>query len=132
MLAAGSRPVPDDLKATHHEAIAKCRTYLENHYMNNISLGQIAGYVHLSPVYLSRLLKKETGQTFLDILTQIRIAKSVELLRDQSIKSYEAASRVGFVDSKYFARLFRKYYGMTPTEFRTNIFRNKQHPGSDS
>lgn len=92
--------------------------YIEKYYMNDISLLTVSGHVHMNHIYLSRLVKKETGKTFLDILTRIRMEKACEMLRDSGMKAYEIAGLVGLRDSGYFSQVFKKYFGMTPSEYR--------------
>jgi len=83
-----------------------------------ISLNDVAEYVHLHPVYLSRLLKSRTGKTFKEILTEARLKKAEKLLKNSSLKHYEIAEAVGFSDAQYFSQVFKKAYGMTPIEWR--------------
>ncbi|AZT91508.1 response regulator [Caldicellulosiruptor changbaiensis] len=83
-----------------------------------ISLNDVAEYVHLHPVYLSRLLKNKTGKTFKEILTEVRLKKAEKLLKTSSLKHYEIAEAVGFSDAQYFSQVFKKVYGMTPIEWK--------------
>lgn len=83
-----------------------------------ISLNDVAEYVHLHPVYLSRLLKNKTGKTFKEILTEARLKKAERLLKNSSLKHYEIAEAVGFSDAQYFSQVFKKVYGMTPIEWK--------------
>ncbi|MNR34343.1 HTH-type transcriptional regulator YesS [compost metagenome] len=69
---------------------------------------------------MSRVFSQETGQTFIEFLTQIRIRKAMELLKSTSSKSYEIAFLVGYNDPHYFSNLFKRITGMTPKEFRKN------------
>lgn len=93
-------------------------TYLENHYMDEITISKLADQLHFHPDYLSRVFKKETGENFSDTLTRIRMHKAVELLADPAIRVYEISELVGIRDSRYFSQLFKKRYGVTPNEFR--------------
>ncbi len=87
-----------------------------------ISLNDVAEYVHLHPVYLSRLLKNKTGKTFKEILTEARLKKAERLLKNSSLKHYEIAEAVGFSDAQYFSQVFKKVYGMTPIEWKKKAF----------
>ena len=78
----------------------------------------------LGPQTGSRLVKKETGNTFLEILTRVRMEQACNMLRDPNNKVYEIALAVGIKDSKYFSQIFKRYYGMTPVEFRQNLLNN--------
>ena len=108
----------------NNDTVKKLILYLRTHYSEEISLSSASEIVHLCPVYLSRLIKKETGSTFLEILTRIRMDRAGELLRDPNNKIYEIALAVGIKDSKYFSQIFKRSFGMTPMEFRQHLLSN--------
>ena len=78
----------------------------------------MAEHTFVSTYYISRMFKKEMGKNFVDYLNEIRIEKAKEMLRDVRFKTYEVAEQVGIPDAHYFSKLFKKYVGVTPTEFR--------------
>ena len=90
---------------------------MEN-YSKDISLDEVSGKVDVSPYYFTRLFKEETGETFLEYLTKLRMDKAKELMKDQSISVKDICTRVGYADPNYFSRIFKKAVGMTPTEYR--------------
>lgn len=92
--------------------------YLKAHYQESITLNEVASKLFISSYYLSRMFKKETNQNFVDFLNEIRVEKAKELLKDIQFKTYEVADAVGISDAHYFSKLFKKYAGVTPTEFR--------------
>ncbi|HEY9058922.1 MAG TPA: response regulator [Pseudobacteroides sp.] len=98
--------------------VQKAVDYLHNHYNEPITLGRVAENIYVSSFYLSRMFKKELGKNFIDFLNEIRVEKSKELLKDGKFKTYEIAQLVGFSDSQYFSKTFKKYANMTPTEYR--------------
>ena len=100
--------------------------YISQNYMNDITLLSVAQHVYMNHIYLSRLIKKETGENFLEILTRIRLQKACELLGDPELKTYEVAEMVGIKDAGYFSQVFRKYFGMTPSEYRENVIQPRQ------
>ncbi|MFC0212142.1 response regulator [Paenibacillus chartarius] len=103
----------------YSDLIAKVKDYVQaNFNKDTMSLQDAADYVNLSPNYLSRLFSQETGQTFIEHLTQVRIRKAMELLKGTASKSYEIAFLVGYNDPHYFSNLFKRITGMTPKEFR--------------
>jgi len=102
--------------------ICKLIDYIEKHYKDEITLLTAAEHVHMNHIYISRLFKKETGETFLDYLTKFRLKKACILLAKNEYRIYEIASEVGIADSGYFSQLFRKYYGITPSEYRNKLF----------
>jgi len=91
---------------------------IQSSYAEDITLTSIAESLSMHPVWLSQLFKKETGQTFTEYLTEIRIVKAKALLRETSMKVYEIASAVGYNDLQYFGSLFKKKTGQTPKECR--------------
>lgn len=94
--------------------------FLNLNYMKPISLGDIAEDAGISESHLCRLLKNETGETFVNILNKIRIQKAEKLIRTGSYKVYEVAELVGFSNYAYFYQVFRKLTGATPTEYQKN------------
>jgi len=101
--------------------ISKAITYLKSNYSKDLNLKKVADELYISTWYLSKLLKKETGSTFIDILNTIRIEEAKRLLLDPRYKIYKIAEEVGFTDIPYFSRLFKKITGMTPIEYRNKI-----------
>ena len=94
--------------------------YLEKNYQENINLNKISNYVSLSKNYFCNIFKKETGITIWDYLIRIRMEEAKRMLLDTDQKTYEISERVGYDDPSYFGRLFKKYTGFTPIEFRVN------------
>ncbi len=95
------------------------RNYIDKEYWKpGLSLEDAAETLQLSPGYLSRLLKRETGCSFVEYLTRIRIRKAMHLMGDPSAKIYEVAERVGYRSQHYFSRAFRKVMGFAPTDYR--------------
>ncbi len=92
--------------------------YIFRYYAEDISLDAVAKHVFISPGYLSQLFKLEVGINFLDFLNQYRIQKSKELLEKTFLKNYEIAQLVGFNDEKYYSQVFKRYIGLTPSQYR--------------
>lgn len=93
--------------------------YFEDHYNEKISLDQIAENMYLSPFYISRIFKSETGDTPIRHLINIRLEKARELLESGSEGSIqEIAASVGYDDAYHFSKLFKKHYGITPSQAR--------------
>ncbi|CDF57680.1 response regulator transcription factor [Thermobrachium celere] len=90
---------------------------IKNNYSKKISLESISEMLGVSPSYLSRKFKSITSQTFMDILNQYRIKKSIDLLLSGKYRVYEISELVGFGDYKNFFNTFKKYLNISPTEF---------------
>ncbi|MCH1638659.1 response regulator [Paenibacillus timonensis] len=84
----------------------------------NLTLKNIAQQFAFSPNYLGHLFKEETGQGFSEMLTELRMKRARELLKDPKVKIYEVAGQVGYRYMPYFSRQFKETFGMTPMEFR--------------
>ena len=97
--------------------VRKTKEYIEKNYKNNITLKQVSDLNNVSTYYLSILFAKEVGKSFIDYLNEIRIDKAKNLLLDD-YRTYEVADLVGIKDSHYFSKIFKKYVGMTPSEYR--------------
>ncbi|QAY68023.1 response regulator [Paenibacillus protaetiae] len=104
--------------------------YAKSHLVNQVqeivaaTLGQdasvktVADKVFLHPVYLSKVYKAETGESLSDYMIRLRMEKAHYLLKHSGKKIYEITAELGYQNPQYFSKLFRKYYGMTPHEFR--------------
>lgn len=96
--------------------------YMESHYREKISLDQIAENMYLSPFYISKLFKSETGDTPINYLISLRMEKAKELLdRNPALSIQEAAAQVGYEDAYHFSKLFKKYYGLSPMYYKARI-----------
>lgn len=94
------------------------KTYIDAHYSEKITQNEIAKAVYLTPGYLSKVFKKETGISLNQYLNDKRIACAKELLASSAIDINEVAARSGFGSSSYFITSFRKTTGETPKEYR--------------
>jgi len=102
----------------HHFIIERTKKMLEERFGEEVIQQKIAEELQIHPVWLSQLFKKETGRNFLDYLTEVRMEKGKALLRDSNYKIYEIANIVGYQDIQYFGKLFKKWTGVTPKEYR--------------
>jgi two-component system response regulator YesN len=99
--------------------VEEAKRFIADNYANDISLDEVSGRVDVSPYYFTRLFKEETGETFLEYLTQLRIEKAKEMIKDPNASIKDICTKVGYADPNYFSRIFKKAVGMTPTEYRT-------------
>ncbi|WP_219638714.1 helix-turn-helix domain-containing protein [Cohnella sp. CFH 77786] len=91
---------------------------IEEKYMDDISLGQIAAELDMTQNYLSFLFHKQTGTTFMKYLTRIRMLKAKELLSGSDMQVQQVANKVGYYSTRYFSKLFREAAGCQPSEYR--------------
>ncbi|WP_313076185.1 response regulator transcription factor [Lacrimispora sp.] len=92
--------------------------FIYANYEKELPLSVLAEEFHFTTVYMSHYIKKETGYTFLDILTSVRMYYAAKYLKDTKMKNGEICRRVGIADERYFGQIFKKKYGMTPYEYR--------------
>jgi two-component system, response regulator YesN len=108
----------NDQPATGREVLQKVLQDIKHEYMKKLTLKTYAEKYHIHPNYLARIFKSECQVTFLEYLTNKRIEVAKEKLRYSNEKTYEIAAGVGFEDPRYFSQVFRKYTGLTPTEYQ--------------
>ena len=99
-------------------SILLAKQYINEHFAEAVTLEMIGQVVGLNPSYFSNIFRKESGCTFIDYLTEIRIKTARELLTTTELEIIEIAEKTGFSDLKYFSKCFRKVTGMTPTAYR--------------
>ena len=102
--------------------VLKINSFLEENYgRHSLTLEETAGAMKLSPGYLSRVLKQQTGLSFVDYLTRLRATKAAQLMLDPSVKIYEVAESVGFASQHYFSRAFKRVLGLAPVDYRKGV-----------
>ena len=95
---------------------------IETEYGNGeLSLVMVSNAVNVSPNYLSSLIKKETGKTFIDLLTARRMETAREMLMCTSMKIREISEKCGYNDQHYFSYCFKKYSGLSPNALRQQV-----------
>lgn len=99
--------------------------FLNTNYMKQLSLKDAAESAGVSEGHLCRLLKNETGETFVNILNKIRIQKAEQLIDSGNYKVYEVAEQVGISNYAYFYQVFRKITGVSPTEYQKKYKKSK-------
>ncbi len=99
--------------------IAAAKEYIEKScHSPNLSLVDVAAYVNISPAYFSQLFHQETGESFIDFLTNTRMKKARYLLNNTATRSSEIALACGYNDPNYFSKVFKKLFGVSPREYR--------------
>ena len=121
-----------DLQENHHENIKmnavadNIREFIEKHYKEDISLQDVAGSMNYSDAYFCKIFKQCFDKSFLVYLTEYRVEKAKVLLADMSINIKDVSAEVGYRDSNYFARVFKRNEGIPPTEYRLRVLHTKK------
>jgi AraC-like DNA-binding protein/ligand-binding sensor protein len=101
--------------------ITRAKEYIQQNQTEDISLGQVAKAVHTSTFYFCKLFKKATGTNFTEYVSRVRIEKAKNLLLNPNLRVSEIAYEVGFQSLTHFNRVFKKFIGQSPTEYRTQV-----------
>lgn len=112
------RKILEQKRTDVRKPAVQAKEYINAHYRDYLSLEVVGGAVGLNPAYLSSLFKKETGMSFADYVTKVRIKASQKLLLQTDASLSEIAEKVGINDPKYFSRVFKKEIGMKPSDYR--------------
>ncbi|WP_102347241.1 helix-turn-helix domain-containing protein [Bacillus sp. Marseille-P3661] len=107
-----------DLKKPIESAIR----FIQLNYGDQLTLKDMADLVYLSPSYFSKLFKEETGTTFVEYLSWIRVQKAKSMLRMSSIPIDVIANNTGFKNSSYFSTIFKRVEGKTPSQYRDQFY----------
>ncbi|MCL2461206.1 MAG: PocR ligand-binding domain-containing protein [Defluviitaleaceae bacterium] len=102
----------------HADVIYKAVDYMKLHYMEKLTLEEVAGYVYLSAPYFSKVFKDETKTNFNHYLNKIRIEHSKKLLLNQNIPLADVSNLVGYEDQSYYSKVFKKITGLSPLKYR--------------
>lgn len=105
-------------KRKNKNSVQKAKEYIQAHLGEAITIKLIAQQVYMSPTYFSAYFKEQTGETILDYITKTRLKRATELLETTNHKIADIAVQIGYQDTKYFSRLFRQWYGYTPSQYR--------------
>ncbi|MBP1753883.1 MAG: two component system response regulator, partial [Firmicutes bacterium] len=101
--------------------IARAKTFIAENFSKDISLDDVSRIVDISPYYFSKLFKEETGENFIEYLTNIRIERAKQLLQNKEVSIKNICVETGYSDPNYFSRIFKKQVGITPSEYRDTI-----------
>jgi YesN/AraC family two-component response regulator len=123
---------PDNvLLSRSRGSIREVLAYLKENFRDpGLTLQSAADRFYINPSYLSRAFKQDTGKTFVEYLTGLRVEEAARLLTSCDLRSYEAGEQVGIPDAKYFGVCFKKYKGLTLAEFRKRAVRQTRAPGA--
>ncbi|MDD9267070.1 response regulator [Paenibacillus sp. GCM10023248] len=111
--------IPKKEGEPEHYVIERIKQMLDKEFDKTFDLDKIAERVELSPSYVSKLFRQETGLTITDYLISVRLNKAKQFLIDYpQLKNYEISSMLGYSDPVYFNKLFKKMVGLTPKEYK--------------
>ncbi|WP_165867410.1 AraC family transcriptional regulator [Paenibacillus pinisoli] len=108
----------------HHALVEQIKSYVNQNYMDNISLADIASEIYMSTSYLCAVFKRETGETINEYIIDTKMGSAKKLLKNTKMKVHEIAEHLGYENAHYFSYSFKKYAGETPQQYR-----NRQQPG---
>ncbi|MBX3014958.1 MAG: helix-turn-helix transcriptional regulator [Caldilineaceae bacterium] len=111
-------PTTPSLPESNSEAVGKMLRYLKDNYTRPLQVRDIAAQLHLSERHTSRLFRQATGLTLQAYLTRLRLTLAKQYLLDPTLSIAEVAEATGYQDARYFATLFRRQTGITPSAFR--------------
>jgi two-component system response regulator YesN len=119
IILAAALALEEERRVSIKGIVAQVQQLIRENYADaELSLPMLAGKVYLSPAYLSKLYKKETGETYVEYLTRVRMDEAKKLLKQTNMRSSEIGVLVGYLNAQYFCFLFKKYTGLSPMEFR--------------
>ncbi|MDE7434671.1 MAG: response regulator [Lachnospiraceae bacterium] len=107
-------------KESAHDIIDRAKQYIEEHY-RSVSLNSISRDMNISPYYFSKLFKEKTGDNFIDYITDYKIAKAKEQIKENKKSMKEICVEIGYANPNYFSYIFKKKVGVTPTEYREGL-----------
>lgn len=109
------------------KVLRKAKEFIKSNYMNaNLMLEDVAKYSFISVAYLCIIFKKETGETFIEYLTRVRMEEAARLLKESDMRNYEIAEAVGYSNATYFSTVFKKYFQVSPSTYRYQYRKTKE------
>ena len=114
--------IQEQLKNRGRIDIEKIKLYVKEHFTEGITLEETAASFYVSKEYLSKLFKNSEGKGFLEYVTMLRMEYAKELIVGYKVPIKEVGNLVGYVEQAHFYKVFKKYYGKTPGEFRKQSF----------
>lgn len=111
----------NETRNDRENTVRRIKQYVQKHLVKDVSLQSIADYMYMHPVHISRIFKLETGENLSDYVLRLKMERASALLADPSLKIYEVALQLGYQNPNYFIKVFKKYYSLTPQEFRLKL-----------
>ncbi len=115
--------IRDKQKEKNIGLVEHAKNYVNEHFANELSLDEISREVNISPYYFSKLFKEESGVNYIEYVTKIRMEHAKKLLQNPENSIKYVCAEVGYSDPNYFSRIFKKWIGKTPSEYREEVGR---------
>lgn len=112
------KPAMEEASGEKNRLVEMAKEYITEHYYENLTLVDVAQKVGITAGYLSTLFSQKVDKNFVDYLNELRISHACTYLKQNYLKTYEIAYKVGFRDEKYFSKVFKKITGQSPSEYR--------------
>jgi len=109
-----------------HSLIETARKFIDDNYMSDLNLTQIAERFNYNPSYFSEMFKNKVGKTFIQYLTDVRMSQAVRLLESTQLSLWDIAELTGFGSASYFSSKFKRTYGMSPSDYRQKAAGKRQ------
>ncbi|SFM02801.1 two-component system, response regulator YesN [Paenibacillus sp. 1_12] len=107
-----------DMEDPEQSMIQAALQFIDSNYMYEINLTMLADRFSYNSSYFSELFKSKVGKTFIQYVTEVRMAQAMRLLVDTPLSLWDIAELTGFSNASYFSSKFKRMYGMTPSDFR--------------
>ena len=120
-IAESARNVNTKADEKANRVIAKARAFIDRNFNRDLTLEEVSREVHVSPYYFSKLFKEQTGDNFINYLTIKRVETAKQLLADGRLNIKNICTEIGYNDPNYFSRLFKRFEGVTPSEYREQV-----------
>ncbi|WP_239619041.1 response regulator transcription factor [Cohnella mopanensis] len=106
--------------ATGKEIVYRVKAYIKEFCSSELTLNLVSEKYHINPIYFSRIFKTYTGESFNSYITRIRMEEAKHLLETTSLRQQEISEIVGYEDPKYFSKVFKKFFGISPSQYTEN------------
>lgn len=112
-------PTEEEMTAQNNLIVERASEYIHQNYaQKGLTLNEVAQRNHVSPNYLSYLFKKNTGFNLWEYVIKLRMEESKRLIQNSDLRRYEIAERVGYESPEHFSKIFKKYFGISPSEMK--------------
>ena len=120
---AAAEQQPKELPVMPDSPVYPAVSYVDTHRDQMSSMREMASLCHLSPSYFSRIFLRELGENYTDWMNRRKMGWAKELLRESSESVTRIATELGYVDTSYFIKVFKKFEGITPLVYRQHKYR---------